>query len=237
MDFLRFSYKRAPYGKTLGNPSKTGLSSVSLVSVFRQIRISRFDLFRSSVFQIRISRLDLFSSSVFQIRIDGSWAKWQCDGSFQIRTPCSNPHFSSSKSALPKSALLVQIRTSLRPNPHFPNPQFCEKKRTVESLDCCLTSLRILLNCSNLPNPSSSNPPNPHFSNPQAFFCKSAKSAFSKSARVFLSNPPNPHFQIRTRFFVKSAKSAFSNPQAFFVKSAKSAFSNPHGFWCGFALF
>ena len=191
------------------------MSSVSLVSVFRQIRISRFHLFRSSVFQIRISRLDLFSSSVFQIRIDGFRAKWQCDGSFQIR----------------------QIRTSLRPNPHFPNPQFAKKNRTVESLDCCLTSLRILLNCSNLPNPSSSNPPNPHFSNPQAFFCKSTKSAFSKSARVFLSNPPNPHFQIRTRFFVKSTKSAFSNPQAFFVKSAKSAFSNPHGFWCGFALF
>ena len=209
------------------------MSSVSLVSVFRQIRISRFDLFRSSVFQIRISRLDLFSSSVFQIRIDGFWAKWQCDGSFQIRTPCSNPHFSSSKSALPKSALLVQIRTSLRPNPHFPNPQFCEKNCTVESLDCCLTFLRILLNCSNLPNPSSSNPPNPHFQirtrffanppnphfpNPHAFFRKSAKSAFSKSARVFLSNPPNPHFQIRKRFFVKSAKSAFSNPQAFFCQ-------------------
>ena len=159
----------------------TGLSSVSLVSVYMQIRISRFDLFRSSVFQIRISRLDLFSSSVFQIRIDGFWTKWQCAGSFQIRTPSSNPHFSSSKSALLKSA-------------------FCETKphgRIARLLLDLLAHFAQLFESAKSVKVKSAKSA---FSNPHAFFCQIRQIRIFKSASVFLSNPPNPHFQIRTGF-------------------------------------
>ena len=134
-----------------------------------------------------------------------------------------------------KSALLVQIRTSLRPNPHFPNPQFCEKKlhgrvsRLLLDLLAHFAQLFEFAKSVELKSTKSA------FSNPHAFFCKSAKSAFSKSARVFSQIRQIRIFQIRTRFFVKSTKSAFSNPQAFFCqirqirifKSASVFLSNP----------
>ena len=173
------------------------MSSVSLVSVFRQIRISRFHLFRSSVFQIRISRLDLFSSSVFQIRIDGSWAKWQCDGSFQIRTPCSNPHFSSSKSALPKSAILRKkphgrvSRLLLDLLAHF--AQLLESAKSVElksaksalfksaSVFLQIRQIRIFQIRTRFFVKSIKSA----FSNPHAFFCQIRQIRIFKSASVF----------------------------------------------------